>query len=152
MNLELVVTRFSSGKDDTLGMLHINGKFACFTLEDERRDTKVWGEMCVPCGKYNVTLYRAGKFHAEYSTKFKSIHKGMLLVNDVPGFEAILIHIGNTDKDTAGCLLVGDQIKENVTGKGLLSSSTTAYTRVYPQIADVLAAGDKVTIEYKTVA
>jgi hypothetical protein len=64
----------------------------------------------------------------------------MLHVQDVPGFEYILIHIGNTDKDTAGCLLVGEQA---VTTKGdmRVNMSKIAYERLYPAAVDAAAAG-----------
>ena len=71
------------------------------------------------------------------------MHKGMLWVRDVPNFEYILIHTGNTDEHTAGCLLVGDTQKDGFTG-----ASTSAYKRIYPPIAEALESGDEVTITY----
>jgi hypothetical protein len=81
-----------------------------------------------------------GGFHLRYSGNFPNIHRGMLHVQDVPGFEYILIHIGNTDKDTAGCLLVGEQA---VTSKGdmRVNMSKIAYERLYPAAVDAAAAG-----------
>ena len=55
------------------------------------------------------------------------MHKGMLWVRDVPGFEYILIHTGNTDEHTSGCLIVGDSqenntiIKDGFVGKSVKS-------------------------------
>ena len=71
----------------------------------------------------------------------------MLWLMDVPGFEYILIHCGNTDDDTAGCILVGDGVHENVTTRGYLSASVSAYTRLYPQIAAAIERGERVTIK-----
>ena len=82
----------------------------------------------------------------------KEFNKGMLWVRDVPGFEYILIHIGNDDDDSAGCLLVGDSQTQNITKSGFLGSSTDAYRRIYPPIADVLVNGGQVTITYKDYA
>jgi hypothetical protein len=68
---------------------------------------------------------------------------------DVPNFEYILIHCGNTDEHTAGCLLLGDtqennQIKKN----GFVGHSTRAYFRIYPYILAALERGAEVTIKY----
>ena len=77
----------------------------CYTLEDEQRALKVKGETRIPAGTYNRTKKRRG-FHARYDKKYPGIHRSMLHVTDVPGFEYILIHTGNTDEHTAGCLIV----------------------------------------------
>ena len=68
----------------------------------------------------------------------------MLHVTDVPNFEYILIHTGNTDEHTAGCLLLGDTSQQNVSKEGFIGASTEAYKRVYPRIADAILSGDKV--------
>ena len=78
------------------------------------------------------------------------MHKGMLWVRDVPGFEYILIHTGNTDEHTAGCLIVGDSQQTNFgDSDGFIGSSGNAYKRIYPPIAEVLEGGGSVTISYR---
>tara|TARA_Y100000389_G_scaffold121389_1_gene118821 strand:+ start:643 stop:1113 length:471 start_codon:yes stop_codon:yes gene_type:complete len=150
--MKLEVLRFSSDNDSTLGALFDvteKRKFLCFTLEDEFREVKVSGETRIPSGTYNITLRTVGGFNQRYDDKFGTdFNKGMLWVRDVPGFEYILIHIGNTDDNTDGCLLVGDSQTQNITKNGFIGSSTDAYTRIYPPIADVLVDGGKVTITY----
>ncbi len=150
--MKLEVQRFSSQSNSTLGMLFdVTGtpKFLCYTLEDEFRDVKVSGETRIPSGTYNVTLRTEGGFNKRYTEKFGAdFNKGMLWVRDVPNFEYILIHIGNTDLDSEGCLLVGDSQTQNITKNGFIGSSTDAYKRVYPQIADVLVNGGEVCITY----
>jgi hypothetical protein len=147
MNLE--VLRYSSGTEATLGLLFgDNDEFLCYTLEDEARPVKVTGETRIPAGEYEIKLRTVGGKHAKYATKYPDIHKGMLWLQDVPGFEYILIHAGNTDGDTEGCLLLGDNATQNVTGEGSIGASVNAYRRVYPQIAAHILAGEKVTIRY----
>jgi hypothetical protein len=77
----------------------------------------------------------------------------MLQVMDVPNFEYILIHQGNTDEHTSGCLLVGDSQENNIIIKdGFIGKSANAYKRIYPLIAKQLELGNEVTIQYKDYA
>ena len=149
----LEVLRFSSQEDSTSGILFeiVDGKrkFLCYTLEDEYREEKLAGETRIPSGTYNITLRTVGGFHGRYSKKYGEMHKGMLWVRDVPGFEYILIHTGNTDEHTAGCLIVGDSQQNNaIKSDGFVGSSTQAYKRIYPPIAKALEQGEEVTITY----
>ena len=163
--MELEVIRFSSGTDSTNGILletiqqgnEIDGyfkqkKFLAYTLEDEQRDEKVFGETRIPDGTYQLGLRKEGGYHQKYSKRFDDIHIGMLHVLDVPNFEYILIHCGNTDEHTAACLLVGDSQENNQIKKdGFIGKSSQAYKRIYPRIASALERGEKVTITYKTI-
>jgi hypothetical protein len=73
----------------------------------------------------------------------------MLHVTNVPNFKWILIHTGNTDEHTAGCLLVGDsQENNNIIKDGFIGKSVNAYKRIYPNISRALQEGEEVTIEY----
>jgi len=63
------------------------------------------------------------------------MHQGMLQIMNVSGFTDILIHVGNTDKDTAGCLLVGTGANSR-SGDMSLQSSVEAYNRLYPLVVD----------------
>jgi len=150
--MKLEVLRFSSQEDSTNGILFDvteGRKFLAYTLEDEHRDEKVKGETRIPAGTYKITLRKVGGFHGRYEKKYGSMHKGMLWVREVPGFEYILIHTGNTDEHTAGCLLVGDSQQNNaIKSDGFVGSSTQAYKRIYPPIAAALEAGEEVTITY----
>ncbi len=121
--MELTVLRYASGEESTLGLLYIDKKFACYTLEDEHRDVKVMGETRIPAGRYQVKLRTEGSHHLRYQQKFPDIHKGMLHVTNVPNFQWILIHIGNDDDDTAGCLLVGDTSVSNINQDGRINNS-----------------------------
>jgi len=151
--MKLEVLRFSSGKDSTSGALFsvVEGvkTFLCYTLEDEYRDNKVYSETRIPAGIYEIRFRTVGGFHAKYSKRFQDIHKGMLHIVDVPGFDYILVHCGNTDEHTAGCLLVGDTQNNNMVEEdGFIGRSTAAYKRIYPKIAKALEQGEEVTITY----
>ena len=150
--MKLEVLRVSSELDSTSGLVFdiTNGrKFLCYSLEDEYRNDKVMHETRVPAGTYKILLRKVGGFNSRYTKKYGDFHKGMLHVQDVPGFEYILIHTGNTDEHTAGCLLVGSSQNENLTKKdGFIGASTTTYKRIYPPIAEALEKGEEVTITY----
>lgn len=151
--MELIVLRFSSQEDSTSGILFektdVKLHFLCYTLEDERRALKVKGETRVPAGTYDINLRKEGGFHERYSKKHRSIHRGMLHICDVPNFEYILIHTGNTDEHTSGCLIIGDSQENNrILKDGFVGKSNNAYKRIYPSIAKQLELGNKVTITY----
>ena len=153
--MKLEVLRISSEKDSTSGLLFDvtdKRKFLCYTLEDEYRDSenkKVMHETRIPAGTYKVILRTIGRIHKNYTKRFADIHKGTLHVINVPNFKYILIHCGNTDEHTSGCLLVGDtQTNNQVKKDGFIGSSTNAYKRVYPPIAEALECGEEVTITY----
>ena len=151
--MKLKVLRFSSQADCTNGLLfeesEMGMKFMCYTLEDEHRVLKVKGETRIPSGTYNIKFRDEGGFHERYKKRFQSLHKGMLEVCDVPGFEFILIHCGNDDSHSSGCLLVGDSQENNVIIKdGWIGKSTNAYKRIYPDIAKELEKENEVIIEY----
>ena len=153
--MKLEVIRFNKGKDSTNGILFDitnERKFLCYTLEDESRTEKVWGETCIPEGEYRLGFRTVGGFDAKYANRFADIHMGMLHVLDVPNFKYILIHCGNTDEDTAGCLLLGDsQENNNIKENGFIGKSTHAYYRVYQEIAEALEK-EEVTIVYRDFA
>ena len=146
--MKLKLVRISSQADSTNGVLYIDDEFACFTLEDEQREIKVQGETAIPLGIYQVEFRNVGGFHTKYAKRFSDIHEGMLELKDVPNFQYILIHCGNTDEHTAGCILLGDSQENNVLLKdGFIGKSTQAYKRVYPRIAKALKNNEKVEIE-----
>lgn len=96
----------------TPGSLFINGQFFCYTLEDQDRKLesggkKVYGETCIPRGRYPVVL--------DFSARFRRLMPHVL---GVPQFDGIRIHNGRTTEHTHGCILVGydkfdDQLLES---------------------------------------
>ena len=152
MKLDVIRTQF--GKDATNGMLFLDGIFECFTLEDEvRLDKKVMSETAIPLGEYEIKLRTEGGFHSKYTARYGDMHKGMLWLQDVPDFKWILIHVGNTDESTAGCLLLGETQQDLDKGKdGFIGGSGDAYKKMYPKVAEAILSGEKVTIQYSNIS
>jgi len=150
--VKLTVVRTQFGTDATNGLLFINGVFECYTLEDQYQAVKVMHETCIPEGTYDIQFRKTGGFHAKYSERYKNAHYGMLHIQDVPNFTYILIHTGNTDEHTSGCLIVGETQQDlEISKDGFIGSSTTAYKKMYAKVAAQLLQGKKVTIEYTTI-
>ena len=146
-DLHLLLTRTKLGDDSTLGAIIIDREFECFTLEDEIRAVKIKGETAIPPGTYKVLPRAEGGMHPKYAARYP-FHVGMAHLQDVPGFEYVYIHTGNTDDHTDGCILVGTNYK--ATGKGgnhVIEDSRTAYKKLYRKMAAAWAAGGKVTIK-----
>ena len=137
---EVFIYRKHHGKNHTGGVLIIDGLEKCRILEDEKRAKKVMGETRIPAGRYELKLRKHGGHHARYKKLYdkkmgKGWHKGMIEVMKVPNFKHILIHIGNTDKDTAGCPLVGYMMNMRL---NFIGRSRDAYEDVYPVIRDMI--------------
>lgn len=99
--MKIEIRRDSFQSQRTLGRMTVDGEFYGYTLEDEDRKleaggTKVKGKTAIPKGEYKVTV--------SMSNRFK---KRMPEVHNVPGFEGVRIHGGNTEADTEGCPLLG---------------------------------------------
>lgn len=109
----------------TLGELHFDGVKVCYTLEDTCRRLKIDGETAIPAGKYEVII--------NDSMRFK---RRMPLLLDVPGFEGVRIHSGNTAEDTEGCILVG--MRE---GPDIVYDSRKAFEFVFKEIENRLTKG-----------
>ena len=120
--MEVLVKREYKKKDYTIGKMYINGEYFCDTLEDtdrgltqvmslaELKEVKEYGRTAIPTGRYPIAY--------TYSPRFK---KHLPLLLNVPAFEGIRIHAGNTHRDTSGCLLLG---KNKAVGKVLDSRKT----------------------------
>ena len=148
--MRINLQRLISDDESSIGAMFIDCDFKCYTLEDEFRSKKVFGETRIPFGEYEIKLRTEGGFHERYLNKFGAdFHKGMLWLQDVPNFEYILIHIGNDDDDTAGCILLGSTANNLLTSSGFIGESTSAYQHFYPIVRDALLSGEKVTINVR---
>lgn len=120
--MEILVKREYKKKDYTIGKMYINGEYFCDTLEDtdrgltqimtlsEIKEVKKYGCTAIPTGRYPIAY--------TYSARFK---KHLPLLLNVPAFEGVRIHSGNTHKDTEGCILLGEN---KAVGKVLNSRKT----------------------------
>lgn len=145
--MKVLVKRMASDNESTLSLVYVDDEFVCFGIEDEPRVVKVAGETRIPSGTYDLGLRKEGGFHSRYSVKFPDIHRGMLEVKDVPNFTFVLIHVGNTEKDTSACLVVGlvaDARKRPYKNQ----SSVDAYTLLYKKVIDEAEKGN-CTITYE---
>lgn len=141
--MELLLRRIARRDTYTIGHLYIDGRYFCDTIEDKDRGlrqdmqpsviraTKRKGVTAIPTGRYRVTMdVRSPKFSQKKYEKNYGFCDGYLprLIN-VPGFEGVLIHVGNTARDTEGCLLVG---KNTRVGKVLESRVT--FVKLYERL------------------
>lgn len=146
--MKLIVSRIEEYEGSTIGTLAKDGERLCYTLEDGYQEEKVPGETRIPQGTYELKLRTVGGFHKRYAERYGDMHHGMLEVADVPDFTYILIHTGNDKSHTRGCTLVGTSYSKADDGF-FITSSRKAYKAIYPDIAEKLLAGEKVTIEYQ---
>jgi hypothetical protein len=149
--MKVVLQRVSSNKEETLGLLYIDGVLQAATLEDEKRAVKVAAETRIQEGEYLLALRKVGGHHDKYTKMFPKLHKGMLELQSVPNFQYILIHIGNDDDDTAGCILVGEKFYVNGSGRMVLENSTLAYQKVYGKIIEEISKGNNVSIKIESI-
>jgi len=135
----LSLRREASANGWTLGRLHVDGRFDCYTCEDVVREDgmKVPGETAIPAGRYRIIVNVSPRF-----TRIAGRPVRMPLLVGVPGFEGIRIHPGNTHTHTEGCILPG--LGHNAQG---VTDSQRAYDRLLVQIDAALAAGEQVWIE-----
>lgn len=143
--MKILIRRIAKKNTYTIGKLYINNEYFCDTLEDKDRGLtdamskeiiqgiKVKGETCIPIGIYSVSI--------TYSNRFK---KRMPLINNVKGFEGIRVHSGSTDKDTEGCVLVGEN---KVVGK--LINSRITYNKLFAILDKTLNKKELITLTIK---
>lgn len=133
--MKLRVERLWKKPTYTVGRLYVDGKLYCNTLEDVVRDldkeAKVPGKTAIPAGTYKVIF--------NWSPKFE---RNLPRLLNVPHFDGILIHPGNTADDSAGCILVGKN-----TEVGRLTESRYTSDKLNVLIEDAQRHGEEITIE-----
>ena len=133
--MNLILKRFEFGTTYTISKLYNGEEYLCYVLEDKVREVagkpvkewKVANETAIPKGTYKVIV--------DMSTRFK---REMQHILDVPGFEGVRIHSGNSSKDTEGCLILGS----TWAGGDFVGGSKLAFDKVFP----LLKAAKDITI------
>tara|TARA_R110002012_G_scaffold1170_7_gene4903 strand:+ start:1198 stop:1644 length:447 start_codon:yes stop_codon:yes gene_type:complete len=110
--INLLLIRDTITEKSIMGKLFLNGEEFCDTLELPWKDNQR-SVSCIPAGNYEARIRLAKE---SGSRDYKH-----LLVKDVPNRSYILVHIGNTTKDTKGCILVGQSRKQHFVGNSTLA-------------------------------
>lgn len=123
--MNLLVKRDQFTEVSTVGVLYVNGHMECYTLEPPKREGDV-KPRAIPCGTYDLTIRWSAKH-------------GRLIphVENVSGFEGIEIHIGNSAKDTEGCLLVGLSRSPDFVG-----GSHGAFDKLFSRMMEISEPGE----------
>ena len=145
--MELDLYRRSKVQTRTPGDLSLDGAYFCHTVEDVVRDRdvdldgdidvddvkqfKVYGETAIPAGRYRVVLEHSPKYGPD-----------TLTIKDVPGFTGIRVHPGNTEKDTEGCLILGEDFTPDYT----VVRSRPAVLRLTAAVSTAIIRAEKVWI------
>lgn len=145
------IIRVAQGMQSTLSHLYINGLFACYLLEDSIRDNKIPGQTCIPTGVFQLSLNKTAGMHFRYHKEYPLMHKGMVEIDNLPNFDLVFFHKGNTHLDTKGCPLIGHYwIKVDDDFQVMLSGF--AYRQVYPKLVEqILKGNSQIVIENKIV-
>lgn len=142
----LILRRIARKSGYTIGKLYVDGEYFCDTLEDTDRGLrqgqsvdalrrmKIKSSTAIPIGRYKITLSVVSPRFGSRA-QYKRIGGRLPRLLDVPAFEGVLIHIGNTAKDTEGCILVGEN---KVIGQ--VVNSATTFNRLYDRLTT--AKGD----------
>lgn len=135
--MDILLKRIAKKETYTIGKLYIDNVYFCDTIEDKDRGLnqdmsindikkkKVYGETAIPTGTYSLII--------DYSNRFK---RRMAHILNVPGYEGIRIHTGNTAKDSLGCIIVG---KNKVVSKVIESKIT--YDKLFPLLEKAYKKG-----------
>lgn len=152
--MNIIVKRVAKKASYTIGKMYINGVYFCDTCEDtdrwltqymslaEIKRKKIYSRTAIPTGTYNVTMNVVSPRFSKRDFYKKNCDGGRVprLLN-VPGFDGVLIHVGNSAADSNGCLLVG---KNSQVGKVL--NSTNTFLALYKKLKEASLKGEKITI------
>lgn len=150
--MEITLKRIAKKAGYTIGRLIVDGKRVCDTLEDtdrglqqnmsleEIKQRKVHGVTAIPTGEYKIDMKTVSpRFGGR--TQYRFCGGRLPRLACVPGYEGVLIHIGNTAKDTEGCILVGENKQV-----GMVLNSTVTFKRVYDLLKKADLRGETIKL------
>ena len=153
--MKILIDRKWKKEDYTIGKLYVDGVFFSNTLEDRDRDLtstmsieeikkkKKAGGTAIPTGTYKVRMDIPSPRFSKSNIKNCNGAK-MPRLKDVPGYDGVLVHCGNTAKDTEGCILVG---KNDV--KGMVTKSKDYFLKLYNIMYTAYKKGENIEITIK---
>lgn len=154
--MKLILKRIYTCNRYTIGHLYVDDLYVCDTLEDCDRgldsnmplstilNTKIKDQTAIPIGTYNILM---NVVSPKYSKRqyYMDVCKGKVpRLDNVPGYSGVLIHVGNDQDDTSGCLLVG---YNKVCGK--VMNSKSAFEKLYAILKKAYNSGEKITLTIK---
>lgn len=153
--MELRVRRIALKDKYTIGKLYINGTYFCDVLEDKVRDlnkngvfdngeVKIANHTAIPYGTYEITMdVQSNKYSNFEKYPWAKEYNGYIpRLTNVPLFLGVLIHPGNDEQDTSGCLLVGEN---KVVGK-VINSTKTFHRLMHEYLIPAKNRGEKIYI------
>ena len=151
--MKLTLKRIAKRPTYTIGKLYIDGEYFADTCEDKDRGLtqsmplaeikkrKVYSLTAIPTGTYTISMNTVSPKYSKRDFYKKLCNGKVPRLLNVPGYDGVLIHVGNSDHDTAGCVLVGEN-----SVKGKVLNSRVTFSRLYGVMKTASDKGEKITI------
>jgi len=151
--MKLTLNRIAKRDTYTIGKLYIDGEYFCDTIEDKDRglkqtmslaeikQKKIKHQTAIPTGTYEITLNVVSPKYSGKPWYVNLCGAKMPRLLNIPGYDGVLIHPGNTANDTSGCLIVG---KNTVVGK--VTESRVVFKGLYAKLKAAAVKGERITI------
>lgn len=151
--MKLTLKRVAKRPTYTIGWLYVDGVKFADTIEDKDRGLtqsmpvaeikkrKVYSQTAIPTGTYTISMNTVSPKYSKRDFYKKLCNGKVPRLLNVPGYDGVLIHVGNTERDTAGCILVGQN-----TSVGKVLNSQVTFTRLYKVLKDAADKGEKITL------
>ncbi len=144
--IQMRIVRYQDDGQTTLGLLYVNNKFYCYTLEDTWQKVKVPGKTRIPAGAYPIKFREEeSELTITYRKRYPEWFSYHLQIQHVTGFQYIYIHNGGDHTNTEGCILVSDSLN-TAKGDTFLSNSKETFKRLYGFLETQIKEGKKITL------